>query len=123
MSWESEATGDGRLRIVEARPLERVRFEMRFQKGRIRAEDTLRLRALPGGRTEVRWEDRGDLGRTLLGRLSVPAIERSMGRDLERGLASLARAVAPPGETQPAAAPTPAPERAAPAALRSPPPG
>jgi hypothetical protein len=109
VTWDSEATGDGRLRITEATPHERVRFEMAFQKGRIRAEDTLRLSALPGGRTEVRWEDRGDLGRTLLGRLSVPAIERSMGRDLERGLANLARAVAPPGAAPPATSPTPAP--------------
>ena len=131
VSWDSEATGDGRIRITEATPHERVRFEMAFQKGRIRAQDTLRLRALSGGRTEVSWEDRGDLGRTLLGRLSVPAIERSMGRDLERGLAGLARAVAPPDGlapdrvapdgAAPAAAPTAAPARSAPAALPSPP--
>ena len=36
------------------------------------------------------WTDRGTLGRTLLGRLSLPVIEESMGRDLERGLAELA---------------------------------
>ena len=93
VSWDSDATGDGHLRIIEARPNERVRFEMRFQRGRIRAEDTLELRPLPGGGTEVTWVDRGDLGRTLLGRLSLPAIERSMGRDLERGLDGLARVV------------------------------
>jgi hypothetical protein len=111
MSWDSPATGDGRLRIVEARPAELVRVEMAFQKGRIRAIETLRLSPLPGGRTAVRWEDRGDLGRTLLGRLSVPAIERSMARDLERGLANLAHVVAP-GDRAPAgsgAAPAGAP--------------
>src|SRR5688500_2145092 len=113
VSWDSDATGDGHLRIIEARPHERVRFEMRFQKGRIRATDTLALRPLPGGRTEVVWEDGGDLGRTLLGRLSLPAIERSMGRDLERGLASLSRAATGSG-TAPArrdltATPSPSP--------------
>jgi hypothetical protein len=109
VSWDSDATGDGHLRITEARPHERVRFEMRFQKGRIRATDTLALRPLPGGRTEVAWEDRGDLGRTLLGRLSLPAIERSMGRDLERGLANLSRAVTGSGTATAGTVPTPPP--------------
>ena len=109
VSWDSDATGDGHLRITEARPHERVRFEMRFQKGRIRATDTLALRPLPGGRTEIVWEDGGDLGRTLLGRLSLPAIERSMGRDLERGLASLSRAVTGSGTAPARRDPTPSP--------------
>ena len=115
MSWDSDATGDGVIRLIEAVPHERVRFEMRFQKGRIRAEDTLALRPLPGGGTAVVWTDRGDLGRTLLGRLSLPAIERSMGRDLERGLAGLERAATGAGPAQePAPAGTGSP---------SPPPG
>jgi hypothetical protein len=78
---------------------------MAFQGGRIRATDALRLDALPGGRTLVTWNDEGTLGRTLLGRLSLPVIETSMGRDLERGLAALAAVC----EGRPVAAPvTPA---------------
>ena len=90
VSWNSEATGDGLLRIVESAPPRRLAFTMSFQRGRIRARDTLSLEALPGGRTRVTWTDRGTLGRTLLGRLSLPVVEESMGRDLERGLAALA---------------------------------
>jgi hypothetical protein len=91
MSWDHERTGDGRLLLLEADAPRRLRFEMAFQKGRIRLDETLRLTPLPGGGTRVVWEDRGDLGRTLFGRLSLGLIEESMGRDLERGLAGLAR--------------------------------
>jgi hypothetical protein len=90
VSWDSKATGDGVLRIVESVPLRRLTFTMTFQRGKIRARDTLVLEPLPGGRTRVTWTDRGSLGRTLLGRLSLPVVEQSMGRDLERGLQSLA---------------------------------
>jgi uncharacterized protein YndB with AHSA1/START domain len=103
LSWNSEATGDGRLRIEESSPPHALAFSMSFQQGRIQARDTLRLHPLPGGRTRVVWSDRGSLGRTLLGRLSLPVIERSMGRDLERGLAQLAAVV----EGRPLPTPTP----------------
>jgi hypothetical protein len=91
--WDSDATGDGELRIVESEPPHRLAFEMRFQRGRITARDTLTLRPLPGGGTELTWSDQGSLGRTLLGRLSLPVIERSMGRDLETGLTRLAAVI------------------------------
>jgi len=90
VAWTSEATGDGVLRIESSDPPHELAFAMAFQGGRIRARDTLRLEPLPGGRTRVVWRDSGTLGRTLLGRLSLPVIEASMGRDLERGLAALA---------------------------------
>jgi uncharacterized protein YndB with AHSA1/START domain len=90
LTWDSKATGDGRLRIDESEPPHRLAFSMSFQKGRIEAHDTLQLQPLPGGRTRVIWRDRGSLGHTLLGRLSLHLIETSMGRDLERGLAALA---------------------------------
>jgi len=113
VSWDSEATGDGRLRIEESDPPRALAFAMSFQKGRIAARDTIRLEPLPGGRTRVTWTDHGSLGRTLLGRLSLPVIERSMGRDLERGLAQLAavvegRPLPPPDATPPLAYPSPA---------------
>ena len=90
VSWDSKATGDGRLRIVESAPPHHLAFTMTFQRGRIHARDTLSLEPLPGGRTRVTWSDRGTLGRTLLGRLSLPVVEQSMGRDIERGLQELA---------------------------------
>jgi hypothetical protein len=110
--WDSEATGDGQLRIEASEPPWALTFSMRFQKGRISARDTLRLAPLDGNRTRVTWSDQGSLGRTLLGRLSVPVIEKSMGRDLERGLAQLAAVV----EGRPLPPPTAAvPPRAPPA--------
>ena len=96
LSWDSEATGDGRLRITDSRPQRSIAFEMSFQEGRVVARDTLELLPLPDGRTRVVWTDRGTLGRTLLGRLSLPVIERSMGRDLDRGLERLAGVVEAP---------------------------
>jgi hypothetical protein len=107
VSWDSEATGDGRLRIERSVPSRELTFTMAFQRGRISARDTLRLEPLPGDRTRVVWTDRGSLGRTLLGRLSLPIIERSMGRDLERGLAALAAVC----EGRPLPAPSPPPPR------------
>ncbi len=101
VSWDSPATADGRLRIEQSVPPRSLAFSMAFQGGRIRARDTLRLAPLSGGRTAVTWIDRGSLGRTLLGRLSLPLIEQSMGRDLERGLAQLAAVVE--GRAAPAA--------------------
>jgi uncharacterized protein YndB with AHSA1/START domain len=114
LSWNSEATGDGRLRIEESSPPHALAFSMSFQQGRIQARDTLRLQPLPGGRTRVVWSDQGSLGRTLLGRLSLPVIERSMGSDLERGLAQLAAVV----EGRPLPAPSAALPRAPAAGTR-----
>jgi len=87
--WDSEITGDGMLRIVESVPPRRVVFEMRFQGGKITALDTIALSPVEGGATRVVWTDHGTIGSTLLGRLSVPVVEESMGRDLENGLARL----------------------------------
>jgi len=110
VSWDSEATGDGKLRIERSDPPRELAFTMSFQRGRIRAEDVLILAPLPAGGTRVTWSDRGTLGRTLLGRLSLPVIEKSMGRDLERGLAQLAAVVEgrplPPPPATPATPPT-----------------
>src|SRR6185503_17267214 len=108
VSWDSAATGDGVLRIVESVPPRSVAFTMAFQRGRIRARDTLSLEPLPGGRTRVTWSDRGTLGRTLLGRMSLPVIEQSMGRDLERGLAALATVCEKSGGAVPVTAEDPA---------------
>jgi uncharacterized protein YndB with AHSA1/START domain len=94
MRWDSPGTGDGVLRIVESEPPRRLVFEMAFQRGRITTRDTLTLEPLPGGLTRVTWHDQGSLGRTLTGRLSIPLVERSMGHDMEIGLARLAEAVA-----------------------------
>ncbi|HEV8629910.1 MAG TPA: SRPBCC family protein [Thermoanaerobaculia bacterium] len=110
VTWNSEATGDGRLRVEASDPPRQLAFSMAFQKGRIVARDTLRLQPLPGGHTRVTWTDRGTLGHTLLGRLSLRLIETSMGRDLDRGLGNLA-AVA---EGRPLPPPAPAPSANAP---------
>ena len=112
MSWDSQATGDGTLRIDESVPPRRLAFSMAFQKGRIEAHDVFALDPLPGGRTRVTWTDHGSLGRTLLGRLSLPVIEKSMGRDLDRGLSALAavaegRPVPPPAAAAPLASSAP----------------
>jgi uncharacterized protein YndB with AHSA1/START domain len=99
LSWDSDATGDGQLRITDSRPPRSLSFEMTFQDGKVTARDTLELLPLPGGGTRVVWTDRGTLGRTLLGRLSLPVIERSMSRDLDRGLERLAEVVEAPART------------------------
>lgn len=114
LRWDSEATGDGLLRITESRPPRAVTFEMAFQEGKISARDTIELLPLPGGATRVVWTDEGRLGRTLLGRLSLPVIERSMARDLDRGLERLAGVVETPVALEQQAE---AAEAAAPAAL------
>ncbi|HVS01912.1 MAG TPA: SRPBCC family protein, partial [Thermoanaerobaculia bacterium] len=93
LTWDSEATGDGSLRLEAAEPPRRLTVALAYQQGRITARDTLELAPLPGGGTRVTWSERGSLGHTLLGRLSVPGIEESMGRDLERGLEGLRRVV------------------------------
>ena len=98
--WDSEETGDGALRITAADPPRRLDFVLTMQEGAIVARETLLLEPLPGGRTEATWSDRGELGHTLLGRLSLPVIEESMGRDLARGLANL-KAVAEGREPDP----------------------
>lgn len=87
--WESEATGDGVLTITAVDPPRRLGFTMAMQEGQIVARETLTLEPLPDGRTRIVWRDQGELGHTLLGRLSLPVIEESMGRDLGRGLAAL----------------------------------
>jgi hypothetical protein len=106
VAWSSDATGDGVLRIESATPPRELAFSMAFQQGRIHARDTLRLDGLPNGHTRVTWSDSGTLGRTLLGRLSLPVIEASMGRDIERGLLALA-AVAEGRPVPPTPAPVP----------------
>jgi hypothetical protein len=105
VAWDSDATGDGRLRIVAVQPPTMLRFERVVQKGKIRSLDTIRLEPLAGGRTRVTWVDRGDLGRTLLGRLSLSLVEELMAKDLERGLAGLARVAGGPTQPPTTAAP------------------
>lgn len=116
--WDTEETGDGVLRLTAAQEPRWLELVLEMQEGAIVARETLTLEPLPGGSTRVTWLDRGELGHTLLGRLSLPVIEESMGRDLSRGLASLKEVVeaggGPPaqpageGSVSPA---TPSPQR------------
>ncbi|MDX1630364.1 MAG: SRPBCC family protein [Thermoanaerobaculia bacterium] len=110
LRWSSEATGDGRLRITETEPPRRLELLMEMQEGTIVTREILVLQPLTGGRTRVQWHDRGTLGHTLLGRLSLPVIEESMGRDLSRGLQDLREVVegADSGTAEPNQSPEPA---------------
>lgn len=110
LRWSSEATGDGRLGITAAEPPRRLELVMEMQEGTIVTRETLILRPLSGRRTRVLWRDRGSLGHTLLGRLSLPVIEESMGRDLSRGLEELKRVVEREDQSAAPAA-TPVPQR------------
>jgi hypothetical protein len=119
VSWDSKATGDGSLRIVGAEAPWKVRVARTVQKGKIRSLDTIRLEPRAGGRTLVTWEDRGDLGRTLLGRLSLSLVEELMAKDLERALGGLAaaaegRANETAAAALPADTPSPPPTAASP---------
>lgn len=111
MRWDSETTGDGVLTITAADPPRRLAFTMAMQQGRIVAAETLSLEPLAGDRTRVTWLDRGELGHTLLGRLSLPVIEESMGRDLARGLENLRATVEAAVSSQPADGATVEPQR------------
>lgn len=93
-TWDSETTGDGRLEIVEVDAPERLVFTMAMQSGKVQTTETLTLASTPSGGVEVTWVDRGELLQTLLGRLSIPVIQESMGRDLDTGLQRLGEAVA-----------------------------
>ncbi len=102
--WDSETTGDGRVEIVEASAPERLVFTLAFQSGKIRTRETLTLEPASASgavATRVRWVDEGEMLQTLLGRLSIPVIEESMGRDLDTGLQRLQAAASSATEAAP----------------------
>ena len=84
------ARGRGRPAIVAAEA-HGVRYEVAIAGLDAPAEGSLSWRR-EAGRTLVVWRDRGEVGRNPVARLLLFLLEGQAARDVERGLASLARA-------------------------------
>jgi uncharacterized protein YndB with AHSA1/START domain len=90
LSWNDRELGDGAFEIVEATPLERVRYRVEVQGGSMRTDGTFTL-APEGNGTRLTWREQGDFGGNPLMGYWARFMERVQGRELEKALARLER--------------------------------
>jgi uncharacterized protein YndB with AHSA1/START domain len=93
MRWTSKQMGDGHLTIVEAVPVDHVRYELRMVGSDMEVHGHVQFAPTPGG-TRVTWHDTGSLGSNPLYRLMTPMMDRMLGGAFEESLNNLKRIAA-----------------------------
>ena len=88
LRWDDPELGDGRFEIVEAIPLQRVRYRVEVEGGAMHTQGVLTLVQETGG-TRVSWREEGDFGWNPLMAYWAWFMERVQGRELEKALARL----------------------------------
>ena len=90
MAWAGDKNvGEGRMTIVESRPNELVRFELEFLKPFAATADAQFIFAADGGQTAVTWSMAGQNTFMAKAMHLVMNIDRMIGGQFEKGLASL----------------------------------
>lgn len=90
MSWAgNREVGEGRMTIVESRPAELVRFRLEFFKPFAATNDAEFAFRPAGGGTEVTWTMRGRSNFIGKAMCLVFDMDKMVGGDFERGLASM----------------------------------
>lgn len=93
MRWSGDKLGDGRLEIEEADPASGIRYQMSMEGGLV-VTGSISYEVREDG-TLVTWEDRGDVGKSLLYRAMTLFLDTALGTVFEKNLASLEDRLAP----------------------------
>jgi hypothetical protein len=87
--------GQGEMTITASQMDESVFYDLVFNNGELRVRGVLRLTEGDGG-TSVSWTTDGDAGLNPVGRYFALFMDRWMGRDFERSLATLKKTLEKP---------------------------
>ncbi len=90
MKWTAQRMGSGQMRIVEAVPGQRVRYELGMSGSDMTVHGDVRLETVPEG-TRVTWTDSGSLGKNVLVRYLGPVLDRAMRAAYQTSFAKLER--------------------------------
>lgn len=88
VAWDDPELGSGRFRLVEARPGERVSYEVEVGGGAMRTSGSVTL-APEGDGVRVVWREEGDLGRNPLMGYWGFFMSRAQRAELDKGLRRL----------------------------------
>jgi hypothetical protein len=86
--WTSKKTGNGVMKLMDAKSKKGVIYELSMNDGKSRSDGAIVLEKVSEG-TKVTWDDRGEVGGNLLGRYFVPFLDKMIGADFEAGLQKL----------------------------------
>ena len=89
-TWDDPKMGDGRLIITRADPQRGVEMDLYLMHDQFRLAGSLICEPAGSG-TRVTWTDEMELGANPLRRLTGPFYEVAIGREFDRGLATLKR--------------------------------
>jgi hypothetical protein len=78
----------GELRVTEFRPGEYLEYELKMEPGHIRLRGSLQITET-GGRSHLSWSCWGDAGDNPLEKLKMRLYSPLIGRDFDKGLATL----------------------------------
>ena len=87
-SWTGEESGSGTLTIVTSDSNKGIQYDLQFEEGKYKVDGFILLSA-DGSGTRVTWSNRGDVGKSPIGKLLARFMDPIMGPDLEEGLQNL----------------------------------
>lgn len=90
-TWESDVAGDGAMKIIEATPVEHVRYELIFE-GYEELPSYSSIYISPGGEdgpSTVSWSFEGSVGDNFFARWMSVMVDKFVGPSYEKGLEAL----------------------------------
>ncbi len=87
-SWNGKKMGEGTMVSSELVPGKRVAYDLAFDHGKYKSKGSIEIEQA-GDSCKVSWNDQGDLGYNPMARYMGLFMDRMMGPDFEKGLASL----------------------------------
>jgi uncharacterized protein YndB with AHSA1/START domain len=87
-SWKSESEGSGSMEFVRVVPNQRIEYALHFPEFNMKSTGAFTFDPAGGG-TRVTWTNGGDVGGNPLKHYLAVMMDRMVGPDFEKGLASL----------------------------------
>lgn len=88
LKWAGESYGDGEIILTDLVPGQTVGYDIAFDEGKHKSKGKFSI-ASEGDSLRVTWTDEGDLGYNPINRYFGLLMDRFMGPDFEKGLATL----------------------------------
>lgn len=92
--WSGSDIKNGEIKIVKSVPNREIHYEFHSDASRIKVHGIIALEATPNG-CKVTWTDSGKAGLNPMVRLSIGAMDQTIGEKFEKGLQNLKKIFEP----------------------------